>query len=192
MALGETRGFRRRRGAVELRLDDVEAAVLRQMLEQVAELVGSDEPAPPEADNPLSELLDLADGQRPEDPALLRLFPDAYREDDRAAEDFRRFTERGLREGRVQRLALVDGVLRRAESAAKPEPVRVTGEEADAFLRSLNDLRLVLGVRLGIVDDDQDVAAGWADDDPRMPTYAAYQWLTWLQSTLLDALAGGR
>lgn len=66
--------------------------------------------------------------------------------------------------------------------------VAVTAEQADAMLGALNDVRLVLGVRLGIVADDQDVTEDWDDDDPRLVSFAAYQWLTWLQAGLLDAL----
>ena len=36
--------------------------------------------------------------------------------------------------------------------------------------------------RLGIVADDQDVTEDWDDDDPRLVSYAAHQWLTWLQA----------
>lgn len=192
MAFGDQRGFRRHRGTIELRLDAVEATVLDSMLEQIAQLVDPGGAGEARPGDPLAELLDTGGGERPEDPAVLRLFPDAYRDDDRAAQDFRRFTERGLREAKAQRVAVVKDVLRRVPDSRKPAPVALTGAEADAFLRSLNDLRLVLGVRLDIVDDEQDVTSGWDDDDdPRLPTYAAYQWLTWLQSTLLEALAEG-
>jgi hypothetical protein len=73
---------------------------------------------------------------------------------------------------------------------AKSRPVDLTDDETTGFLLTLNDLRLVLGVRLGIVADDQDVADDWPADDPRQATYGAYQWLTWLQASLLDAIAG--
>ena len=42
---------------------------------------------------------------RPDDPVLERLLPDGYSEDEEGAEDanadFRRYTERGLRDGKV-------------------------------------------------------------------------------------------
>ena len=37
----------------------------------------------------------------PDDPALQRLLPDAHRDDPEVAAEFRRFTERSLREGKV-------------------------------------------------------------------------------------------
>lgn len=191
MALWDQRGFRRHRGRIELRLDGMEATVLLEMLGQVGQLIDAGEDAADRTD-PLAELLELGDGERPDDPAVLRLFPDAYGQDDRAAGEFRRFTERRLRDARTERLETSREVLARVPDSAEPQRVTLSPEEADAFLRSLNDLRLVIGVRLDIVSDDQDVTAGWDDDDPRGPTYAAYQWLTWLQSTLLDAMAERR
>lgn len=121
----------------------------------------------------------------------MRLFPQAYRDDDEAAAEFRRFTERGLRQLKSQRLAAMQAVLDDM-AAADPEAddVRrpVSPQEAEVFLGGLNDLRLVLGSRLGIVDDDQDVAADWSADDPRTHQYDIYQWLSWLQATLLEAM----
>lgn len=179
------RGFTANQDLLVLRLDDTEARVLAHLVEQLATLL--DAPRPDTGD-PLAELLDLADGARPSDPAVLRLFPDAYRDDDDAATDFRRFTERGLRTAKVARLAVMRDVLGRFGAATRPLPVPVTDEEGAAFLGGLNDVRLVLGARLGLVSDDHDVTAGWDEDDPRWSTFAAYQWLTWLQGTLLEAL----
>ncbi|MFN8126433.1 MAG: DUF2017 domain-containing protein [Candidatus Nanopelagicales bacterium] len=185
MIFGTKRGFSRGRHGITLRLDRDEADLLVNMLTQLDGLVGESETA----DEPLGELLGLDSTDRPDDPALLRLFPDAYLDDDEAAGDFRRFTQRGLRTVKSERVratvALVDQV------DADGAPVPVTPELAATVLGALNDLRLVLGVRLGIVADDQDVTDGWADDDPRLASYGAYQWLTWLQAGLLDAMGSG-
>ena len=42
------------------------------------------------------------DAERPDDPALARLLPDAYADDDEASAEFRRFTERTLRETKMR------------------------------------------------------------------------------------------
>jgi Domain of unknown function (DUF2017) len=185
MIFGARRGFSAGRQGISLRLDRNEADVLVQMLSQVDELV-SDSDAPTATDDPLGELLGTDAGQRPSDPALLRLFPDGYLDDDEAAGDFRRFTQRGLREVKGERVRSAIALLEQIDD--RGSAVAVSAEQADAMLGALNDVRLVLGVRLDIVADDQDVTEDWDDDDPRLASFGAYQWLTWLQAGLLDAL----
>lgn len=186
MGFGDRRGFHRKRdGTLELRLDPEEAAVLADLLGQVQAMVEPEESQDPD---PLAQLVDVGPGERPADPAMLRLFPDGYSEDDDASADFRRFTERRLRESKAARLAVADAVLARVPRLGPRTAVVITAAEAGALLGSLNDVRLVLGVRLGIERDDQDVTQAWAPEDPRWVTYTAYQWLTWLQSSLLDCL----
>lgn len=191
MVFGTKRGFVSGRRGVQLRLEGDEAAVLAELLGQLESMV---EPVAAEPDDahPLEELLRTSDPQRPEDPALLRLFPDGYLDDTEAADEFRRFTERSLREQKHERLLVATDLLAAVPGDDRVHDIPISPDQATAFLGVLNDLRLVLGVRLGIVSDDQDVTEDWAPDDPRMATYAAYQWLTWLQASLLDVMAGGR
>jgi hypothetical protein len=62
-------------------------------------------------------------------------------------------------------------------------------DEADAWLRALNDLRLVLGTRLDVTEDldyeNIDL------NEPRGRDLAVYGYLTWLQEQLVEALAAG-
>ena len=60
---------------------------------------------------------------------------------------------------------------------------------ATAWMTALNDVRLVLGTRLGIEDDED--GADVPEDDPRAPAFALYHYLGWLVSQVVDALAGG-
>lgn len=189
MVFGTRRGFVSGRRGLQLRLEGNEAAVLAELLTQLEAMV---EPVEPDGSHPLEELLRTSEPQRPDDPALLRLFPDGYLDDPEAAGEFRRFTERGLREQKHGRLTTATELLSTIPSGDQVHDVAVSPDQAEAFLGVLNDLRLVLGVRLGIVSDDQDVTEDWADDDPRVATFAAYQWLTWLQASLLDVMATGR
>ena len=71
----------------------------------------------------------------PEDPSLRRLFPQAY-DDDADERAYRELTGDSLLDSRREALELL-------EQTADSE--RLTAEEADAWLRALNDLRLVLG-----------------------------------------------
>lgn len=189
MVFRNKHGFWRGKGSIQLTLAPGEAAVVGRLVSALAELV---EPVQRESSDPLADMIGIdSEARLPEDPAVLRLFPQAYRDDDEAAAEFRRFTERGLRQLKSQRLAAMQDVLDDM-AAADPEAddVRrpVSPQEAEVFLGGLNDLRLVLGSRLGIVDDDQDVASDWSADDPRTHQYDIYQWLSWLQATLLEAM----
>ena len=112
-----------------------------------------------------------------EDTAVARLFPAAYRDDPAAEEEYRRLTRSSLADGRLRALETL-----RVTSGSD----RLTQEEADAWCGALNDLRLVLGERLGVTEDLY--ADGLDSHDPRAPELAVYGWLTWLQSEVVEAL----
>ncbi len=59
--------------------------------------------------------------------------------------------------------------------------------EAQAWLGSLNDLRLTIGSRLEITEDRHESFADLAEDDPRFVLFHVYDWLTFLQETLVHA-----
>ncbi len=170
------RGFRSRGESLELRLEDTERVVMRDLLDQLLRWIEPD--ARSEQEDPLARIVGIAaEARRPEDPALLRLFPDAYADDEASSSDFRRFTEQGLRQQRADRTRAALGCLDRADAKGR---IAMTPDEARAWLLALNDLRLVLGTRLGVTEDDE---RGDAADRP-----VVYDWLTWLQSTLVEAL----
>ncbi|HEY3481916.1 MAG TPA: DUF2017 family protein, partial [Streptomyces sp.] len=84
-------------GGAAVTLDEVEISILRSLAVQLLELVGpGDQPADGKDEDPLAALFAEGPGKPPEDPALARLFPDAYEQTADAAE-FRRFTENDLR-----------------------------------------------------------------------------------------------
>jgi len=124
----------------------------------------------------VAELRALLDGA-PGDPSLRRLFPPAYDE----AEDERAY--RDLMGGE-----LLDGRRAALDVVAQTvEHERLTPEEADAWLRALNDLRLVLGTRLDVQEDT--FAEELRRDDPRAPALAVYGYLSWMQEQLIEALS---
>lgn len=56
-------------------------------------------------------------------------------------------------------------------------------------MRALNDLRLAIGTRLDITDEeDADLLYRLPDEDPRKPMVMAYLWLGGLQETLVETL----
>lgn len=180
------RKFGRTRHGIEARLEDPERDLLAQLFADVEEMLH--DPAASDAD-PLAAMVGISENAvRPEDPALLRLLPDASREDDEIAGEFRRFTERGLRARKRQALATARATLER------PGPLRLSEAEAEAWLTSLTDVRLVLAERLGLrTDEDAEalhaVLLAGAEDDPRAWLAAVYDFLTWLQETLVTVLA---
>lgn len=186
MGLIDPHGFRRNRhGQVWLHLAEDERGLVLDLLGQLAALIA---PQPPAVHaDPLAELVGIDDSaSRPSDPALMRLFPDAYA-DRELADEFRRFTSRDLRSAKLTRIEVVNATLER------PDPTRLTGEECLAWLGALNDLRLALGARLGLSEDGDradeylDLPAG----DPVRATFLVYDWLTYHQDRLVRALERG-
>ncbi|NEE01596.1 DUF2017 domain-containing protein [Phytoactinopolyspora halotolerans] len=194
--------FRRARGGgVTASFHTAEVELLRSLVGQLLELV-RDTPEQKEGDDDgWAAALGLADDdtpKRPTDPVVLRLFPDGYQGDDEAASDFRRFTERGLREAKAGMAATVLASLATAEGVDPGERksrektrVELNAEEADAWLRTLTDLRLALGTRLGVSEDDEDQWLSLPEDDPRRHIHDVYDWLGWLQETLVRTLSAG-
>ncbi len=180
-------GFRRSFGGrIVLRCDEGERGMLAHLLRQLVEFVTPDEdPWGPGAD-PLAQLVGIdPDAERSDDPALARLFPDAYADDEEASSEFRRFTERTLRDTKLAHATTVLACLERSGDKL------VLGDgEAQAWLGSLNDLRLTLGSRLGLEEDNHELFASLPEDDPAFALFHVYDWLTYLQETLVRALSG--
>ena len=127
----------------------------------------------------LRELLDELKTllEDPEDPTLRRLFPPAHT-DRENEEQYRSLVGDQLLTGRMKALATIRDTVGRDTLAP---------EEADAWLRALNDLRLVLGTRLDVTEDldyeELDLT------EPRGRDLAIYGYLSWLQEQLVEALA---
>jgi hypothetical protein len=176
-------GFRASTGGVTARFAKPEAVIIRDLVEQVVELVAADMP-PPDPDD-LAAMVGMSDSSElPEDPVLARLLPDGYRDDPESAQDFRRFTESGLRSAKVESARTLLGTLPSGGGR-----VRLSSDQAEAWLRSLNDVRLALGVRLGVTDDFDALNEHVGPDDPRFAYIQIYQWLAYLQESLVTALS---
>ncbi|GGQ14743.1 MULTISPECIES: DUF2017 domain-containing protein [Streptomyces] len=190
-------------GGAAIALDEIEISILRSLAVQMLELIGPGEPEPAEDADPLAAL--FADGptEPPSDPALARLFPDAYGSPDGAgdegvdpvelkarAAEFRRYTENDLRaRKREDALALVRSLDTLTPAGDGAAVLELTGELALRWLGGLNDLRLTLAARLDITEDDESAALfRLPDDDPRKPMVMAYLWLGGLQESLIETL----
>jgi hypothetical protein len=133
----------------------------------------------------------LSEGFDRSDPVIARLFPDVYRDDPETSADLRKYTEDDLRSAKLEQAALfLDGLPVEGGEVALDE------EQAEAWLRALTDVRLTLGQRLDIVDDDVDVEAELDEailkdpTSPRVAQLSIYQYLTYLQESLVGALMG--
>ncbi|MFG3345617.1 DUF2017 domain-containing protein [Streptomyces sp. NPDC048018] len=182
-------------GGAAVALDEVEISILRSLAVQLMELIGpGDEPV--EGEDPLAALFAEGPSEPPADPALRRLFPDAYGDDTdelrQAAADFRRFTENDLRARKRQDALTVVRSLDGLASAAAGEGggiLELTPDESRAWLCALNDLRLTIGTRLEVTEDDEsEQLYRLPDSDPRKPMVMAYLWLGGLQESLVETL----
>jgi hypothetical protein len=161
------KAFRATRGGeVVARLDRAEAGIVGLLLDQLEQLLAAD------AD-------DVAG-----DPVMARLLPEGHRGDPELAADYRELTESSLRAGKTDDLAVV-----RATLPEDGGEVRLDRDQAGAWLRSSNDLRLAMGTRLDITEDTEPPDEIADEQDQQL---AVYYWLTALQASLVDALADGR
>ena len=135
-----------------------ERYILINLAEQILELLGS----PPEARDPLHDVVGISGSELPpEDPVLKRLLPSAYKEIQDAAE-FRRYTEDALREKKrahayLIRETLIDNEglgeeIVQGDKDIESTSIRISikSEDAWSWLGGLNDIRLALAVRLEI------------------------------------------
>jgi Domain of unknown function (DUF2017) len=174
----------------------LEADLLRSLASQLVELLSDGAAVPTTEIDPFEALLDFGGPtSTPEDPVLARLLPAAYRDDQEAAADFRRFTEVELRTGKAGNAAAVIAAL---EDAGLPDEltqtrltidVELDAQEALAFLKALTDMRLAVATRLGVEEDDEDYWESLPEDDPRTQVHDIYEWLGFLQETLVDAVS---
>ncbi|MDJ1133234.1 DUF2017 domain-containing protein [Streptomyces iconiensis] len=227
-------------GGAAIALDEVEVSILRSLAVQLLELIGpGSEPAPSEngAAGDGSGQLEGMDGMEgvawppfadgptepPADPALARLFPDAYgpgpetkpddsangayngnasdageraaasAEEARAAAaasaEFRRYTENDLRARKREDGLAVVRALDALTPGEKGAVLTLGPDDSRRWLGTLNDLRLAIGTRLELTDDnDGSELYSLPDSDPRKPMVMAYLWLGGLQETLIETL----
>ena len=110
-----------------------------------------------------------------DEPVVRRLFPTAYNEDADRDQEYQQLVRDELLEGRLAALATIEET---------PSTTEVDASTLTGWLTALNDLRLVLGTRLDVSEDDLDVDP----EDPDAPAHAVYHYLGLLVSEAVDAL----
>ncbi|MEV7778684.1 DUF2017 domain-containing protein [Kitasatospora sp. NPDC088351] len=181
-------------GSAAIALDELEASILRSLEVQMLELIGPG-PAAEGGGDPLAALFAEGPTEAPADPALARLFPDAYGDPERpeeaedkvASAEFRRYTELDLRarkrEDALHVVRALDGL------GGEGGVLKLAAADGLRWLGALNDLRLTLGVRLEVTEEDEQGLYDLPDTDERKPLVMAYLWLGALQESLLEAIA---
>ncbi len=175
-----------------------EADLLRSLAAQLVELLRNEAAVPDDDRDPLEAMMDFSGPtSAPEDPVLARLFPDAYAGDEESASEFRRFTEGTLRDGKARAAALIIDTLE--EGGLPPQleedgliiDVELDEPEAQTWMRSFTDIRLALATRLGVEDGDEQFWTTLPDEDPRAQAHDIYEWVGYLQETLVASLVDG-
>ncbi|MFF1375807.1 DUF2017 domain-containing protein [Streptomyces sp. NPDC058308] len=188
-------------GGAAVALDDVEISIIRSLAVQLLELIGPG-PGGEVSDDPLAELFAEGPSEPPADPVMKRLLPDAYGgpgseqgpgdpDETRAySAEFRRFTENDLRaKKRDDALVVIRSLDTMIASGDGGAVLKLSVEESQHWLGALNDLRLAIGTRLEVTDEeDADLLYRLPDTDPRKPMVMAYLWLGGLQETLVGTL----
>lgn len=202
------KGFELRDGQAVAELDDEERMVVARIVADVGLLLGGEvfgmgpagrESLPADAEDIFTHLRGLEESlAEPDDPAVLRLLPNAAPTDREVADEFRRLTEADLRDSKVERLQRVWEQL----SEDGPEWT-VAFDDALSTASALTDVRLVLASRLGLSTDEEaqrlhseiELAAHALETDAehhlgvepeRVWLGMLYEALTWLQESLVS------
>src|SRR5690349_10440813 len=196
-----------RGGGARAWLAAAEASLLRSLVGQIMALVEPDEsavivdpdpvgpvdPAGPAGPRNAAEEAELAaleamvhgpgSESAPEDPVLARLLPDGYRDDPESAGEFRKYTEPALRSAKYQAAQEMLDTL--PDEGGR---IQLTADQALSWLKALNDVRLALGVRLGVTEEFEEQWSRLKPDDPQWTAYEVYAWLGAVQESLVQAM----
>ncbi|MFL4475299.1 DUF2017 domain-containing protein [Paeniglutamicibacter sp. MACA_103] len=183
------RAFKNTMRGFSASLEAAERQLLRGLFEDVITLL---EPQRAVDEDPLWAMVGLdpnshkADFAAPSDRATKRLLPDADPDDAAASLEFRRLSERGIRERKI-------GALREAALLMESGSILLNEQTAPRFASAVNDVRLVLAERLGL-ESEEDAERIHAQDDwskaETVDEYLAlvYNFVTWLQESLMQAM----
>lgn len=162
MAFSFRRRIRRSNGMVLVKIDDQERDLLEHLLPQLRDvLVGV---------VPTGEV----------DPAVARLFPTAHPDDVDAELTFQGEQRDRLLAARLDRLDIVESTLR-ADT--------LDDDQHGAWIATVNDMRLVLGTRLDVGEDDE--PHDLDEEDPATAALSTYHYLGHLLGELVEAVDAG-
>lgn len=170
-------------GGVEILFDPDEASMLDQLVRQLVMLLDGHSETPLDPD-PLFASLEIGGSDElPEDPALARLFPDAF-EDSSEASSFRRVTEQGLLNRKLHdAMQVLEDLDWSGTGLPHETPVNITPDSFPAWARTVTAVRLAIAARIGLEsEEDYDRLI---DDEPTRGTVLVYDWLAALLEAIL-------
>lgn len=183
-------GWTRKNGHVVAELSQQESAVIRGLVGQIKDMLTARSDETPQDE--LSALTGIRTGPTtpPEDRVLGRLLPDFYRHDPLTGESDEEQPEAAGAMRSLYEPELLERKTGVAETVLRTCPrdggrVELTGEQADGWLSALNDVRLALGTALDVEDD---MPEELPEDELRREHLGVYQWLTWVQDNLVEAM----
>ena len=179
-------------GAILLRMTPNERAILRALVGDLRAIVGDETPTPglreaddpPPAAGPDADIAAAGDAAEATsdwgeaDPVIARLYPDVRPDDPAWSAGFRDLVRGDLDDARREHIATVEASL---------DARTIDDTDAEAWLHVLNDLRLVLGTRLGVVEDDDD--GSFDPEDPDAAAKVVYAYTGFLEAQFIDVLA---
>ena len=186
-------------GNLRLRLDQDEASLLGALTGQLIDLLRTHSDSELDPDPFFASLEVGGSEDRPHDPALARLFPDAYEVDDDSS-DFRRLTEQGLLNRKLQdALVVVEGLgledtgdfsaatevpFEKDQSGSRTTTeITITPESMPTWVRTLTSLRLAIAARIGL-ETTEDYERLTNDDEARSTLYV-YDWIAAILDSVL-------
>ncbi len=175
--------FARRFGRYSAVFEREEATLIADLVDQVRQMLAGRR-AESSAD-PLARMTGMqsAPATPPADPALARLLPDFHASDSELAAGFRMLREPDLIAMKdASAVTLLDSLPRGGGA------VHLDAETAQAWITTLNDVRLALGVRLDIKDDDYEPPVDADPEGMQVAIFATYRWLSAVQDSLVTAL----
>ena len=183
-----------RRSFALLTVSGAEKRFLSRLLADTMVLLGEEETPEAEAADPgdaapsaadLERLFGTSAGERPTDPALLRLLPDADGEDEERSSEFRRLTETDIRQSKLANLRAA------RFSLGAVSPISLDRQTVHAWAVALTDIRLVIATRLEIASDaDFEELYENIDslDEHTQTMLSVYDFLTWAQEQFASIL----
>lgn len=124
------------------------------------------------------------------DSVVRRLFPQAYRDDPEAEAEYQRL----LRDDHIrQKVAAVEAFERTLASGQEIEidgntilAVDLIDEDLTHWLGFLHDMRILIGTRLDITEDNWHEK--FSPDDPNADEWILLEWLSYIEEHIVDAV----
>ena len=124
--------------------------------------------------------------ERGADPVRDRLFPRAYLDptEDTAETEFQSVVHDDLVKAKSEAVVALASSLASAADGRGRVKLTLDPEGVQEWIAALNDVRLAIGVAIGVTEEEPDVD----ESDPRYAGFVTYDWLTWLQGMLVETL----